>query len=117
MTLHTHPDVAAKQANADEIKEQIRAFLVSELFEYSIDPDAVYINGVNNMDARVVTFSKSISQEAWDRVYENDAPDYRASPHIGLFSVQYSFADEHRVAEPDLEMVYRLIGQLVADLG
>ncbi|MCD5982577.1 MULTISPECIES: hypothetical protein [Pseudomonas] len=116
MNTQNHPNVIAKQNNAEEIKEMIRAFLVNELAEWSVDPEKLYINAINNQEERLVIFSKSISQEAWDCVYENDA-GFVLSPSVGLFSEAYSFADEHRVAEPDLETVYRLIEQLVADLG
>lgn len=117
MTVQTRPDVLAKQANAEEIKQQIHAFLSARLSEWSVDPDTVYITGVNNLEERVVIFSQTISQEAWDRVYENDAPVYIDSPTSGLFSVQYSFADEHRVAGPDAIQLGELMGQVVRDLG
>ncbi|EPM43998.1 hypothetical protein [Pseudomonas syringae] len=116
MNDYTNPNVIAKQQNATEIKEKIRAFLVSELSEWSIDPDKVYINGVNNPQDRLVIFSASLAEDAWNHVYENDAPTYHAQV-AGLFSVAYSYADEHRLAAPDLEKVGELIGQLVSDLG
>ncbi|KPX22288.1 hypothetical protein ALQ08_101201 [Pseudomonas syringae pv. delphinii] len=116
MNDYTNPSVIAKQHNATEIKEKIRAFLVSELSEWSIDPDKVYINGVNNPQDRLVIFSASLAEDAWNHVYENDAPAYSAQV-AGLFTVAYSYADEHRLAAPDLAKVGELIGQLVSDLG
>lgn len=116
MNDHATPSAIAKQENAAEIKEKIQAFLVSELSEWSIDPDQVYINAVNDPEEGIVIFSASLAEDAWNRVYENDAPSY--SPRTaGLFTVAYSYADEHRLAAPDLAKISEVIGQLVRDLG
>ncbi|KUG42817.1 hypothetical protein AL053_15050 [Pseudomonas savastanoi pv. fraxini] len=114
--MNTPVNPAAFAAKHATIEEKIRAFLVSELAEWSINPDNVYINGVNNPEERLVISSSSLTAEATNRVFEKDAPSY--SPRkAGLFSVAYSYADEHRLAAPDLAKVGEVIGQLVNDLG
>ncbi|KAA8695742.1 Uncharacterized protein ALO80_00312 [Pseudomonas caricapapayae] len=102
--------------NTATVEEKIRAFLISELSEWSINPDDVYINGVNNPEERLVISSASLTAEAVNRVFEKDAPAY-SSHAAGLFTVAYSYADEHRLAAPDLAKVGEVIGQLVNDLG
>ncbi|WP_122671230.1 hypothetical protein [Pseudomonas viridiflava] len=118
MTTQHNPNVLAKQGNAEDIKAQIREFLVGQLSEWGIDPDEAFINGMGtSVGERMVIFSRSISEDAWHRIYENDQVEYADGPDSGLFSVQYSFADEHRIAEPSLDKVAELINQLVADFG
>ncbi|RML62330.1 hypothetical protein APX70_04155, partial [Pseudomonas syringae pv. maculicola] len=46
--MNTPVNPAVFSAENATTKEKIRAFLVSELAEWSIDPDNVYINGVND---------------------------------------------------------------------
>ncbi|MCJ2372749.1 hypothetical protein [Pseudomonas sp. RGM 3321] len=114
--MNTPVNPAAFAAENATVEEKIRAFLVSELAEWSINPDNVYINGVNDPEERVVISSNSLTAEATNRVFEKDAPSY-APRTAGLFTVAYSYADEHRLAAPDLAKVGEVIGQLVNDLG
>ncbi|EGH98113.1 MULTISPECIES: hypothetical protein [Pseudomonas syringae group] len=114
--MNTPVNPAVFAAENATTKEKIRAFLVSELAEWSIDPDNVYINGVNDPEERMVIGSNSLTAEAINRVFEKDAPSY-STRTAGLFTVAYSYADEHRLAAPDLAKVGEVIGQLVNDLG
>ncbi|KTB58636.1 hypothetical protein ACTACG_00810 [Pseudomonas syringae] len=114
--MNTPVNPAAFAAETASVEEKIRAFLISELAEWSIDPDNVYINGVNDPEERVVIGSVSLTAEASTRVFEKDAPSY-STRTAGLFTVAYSYADEHRLAAPDLAKIGEVIGQLVRDLG
>ncbi|MEQ4336879.1 hypothetical protein ABNM62_00045 [Pseudomonas syringae] len=114
--MNTQVNPAALAADNATVQEKIRAFLVSELAEWSINPDEVYINGVNDPEERIVIGSTSLTAEAANRVFEKDAPAY-STRTAGLFTVAYSYADEHRLAAPDLAKVGEVIGQLVRDLG
>ncbi|WP_457792423.1 hypothetical protein [Pseudomonas syringae] len=114
--MNTPVNPAVFAAENATTKEKIRAFLVSELAEWSIDPDNVYINGVNDPEERMVIDSNSLTAEAINRVFEKNAPSY-STRTAGLFTVAYSYADEHRLAAPDLAKVGEVIGQLVNDLG
>ncbi|RMO91981.1 hypothetical protein ALQ33_02711 [Pseudomonas syringae pv. philadelphi] len=116
MNAPVNPAALAIQNDTATLEEKIRAFLVSELAEWSIDPDNVYINGVNDPAEGVVISSASLTAEASTRIFEKDAPSY-STRTAGLFTVAYSYADEHRLAEPDLAKVGEVIGQLVRDLG
>ncbi|RMO81308.1 hypothetical protein ALQ36_103420 [Pseudomonas syringae pv. primulae] len=64
----------------------------------------------------MVIGSNSLTAEAINRIFEKDAPSY-STRTAGLFTVAYSYADEHRLAAPDLAKVGEVIGQLVNDLG
>lgn len=116
MTPYHNPSVIAEQTNTEQLKEQIRSFLISELSTWSIDPDRVFLNSINNPEERLVIASASLSEEAWHRVYEKNAPFYSAET-AGLFTVPYSFADEHRLPSPSLVRIGMVIGELIYNQG
>lgn len=116
MNAPLNPNVLAVQANAAATKESIRAYLISELAEWSIDPDQVYINSVTDPVEQLVIGSTSLTTEAWHRVYENSIPNY-STQTAGLFTVAYSYANEHRLPAPDLLKVGQIIAALVQKLG
>lgn len=68
--MNTQVNPAALAADNATVQEKIRAFLVSELAEWSINPDEVYINGVNDPEERIVIGSTSLTAEAANRVFE-----------------------------------------------
>ena len=109
------PAALATQYSDEELKQILRQDLINELGPWQLDPDKTYINGVNNLDERLVTYSASVLEEAFQRVRENDAPSdpFNPVPQIGLFSVPYSFADEHRINPPDMSKILHVMGTLV----
>lgn len=116
MNAPLNPNVLAKQAHAAAIKDEIRTVLTSELAEWSIDPESVYINGVTNNVEKLVIYSKSLTGVAWNCVYENVTLS-SSSETSALFSVAYSYADEHRVNAPTMAKVAEVVNALVEKLG
>lgn len=102
--------------NTEIIREKARSSLNAALESWNLNADAVYINGVNNLTERLVISSRSLTEEAVQRILEKDEPSYsfRAT---GLFSAAYSFADEHRVNGPDAETLSGIVTKLVRTLG
>ncbi|MDY7568183.1 hypothetical protein QN400_00410 [Pseudomonas sp. RTC3] len=98
------------------IREKARNLLNAALENWNLNPDAVYFNGVNNMTERLVIASISLTEEAVDKTLEKDLPTY-SYVNGGLFSVAYSFADEHRVEGPDAETLSRIITEIVHTLA
>ena len=113
MTDSQNPNAVSKQQNSVAIREKIRVFLASEL---AVDPDKVYINGVNNNEEKLVIYSESLSLLAWNRVYEND-PLGAAGDTSGVFGVPYSYADEHRLSAPTWAQIAQAVNTLVEQLG
>jgi hypothetical protein len=111
-----NPNVLAKQGQSAAIKHEIRAVLTNELAEWSIDPDKVYINGVTDPVEKLVIYCRSLSDAAWECVYENIAFNF-STETSGLFNVAYSYADEHRVSTPAMAKVAQVINALVQKLG
>jgi hypothetical protein len=97
-------------------RDKVRSLLNEALAPWNLDANTVYINGVNNLTERMVISSASLTEEAVQRILEKDEPTYsfRAA---GLFSVAYSFADEHGVEGPDAEMLSDIVAELVRTLG
>jgi hypothetical protein len=98
------------------IREKARNLLNAALENWNLNPDAVYLNGVNNMTERLVIGSVSLTEEAVEKTLEKNLPSYSYA-NAGLFSVAYSFADEHRVEGPDAETLNRIITHVIHTLG
>jgi hypothetical protein len=98
------------------IREKARNLLNAALENWNLNPDAVYLNGVNNMTERLVIGSVSLTEEAVEKTLEKNLPSYSYA-NAGLFSMAYSFADEHRVEGPDAETLNRIITQVIHTLG
>jgi hypothetical protein len=98
------------------IREKARNLLNAALENWNLNPDAVYLNGVNNMTERLVLSSLSLTEEAVQRTLEKDLPAY-SYINEALFSVAYSFADEHRVEGPDAETLKRIITDIIHTLS
>jgi hypothetical protein len=116
MTDPRNPNAMSKQQNRLAIIDKIRAALTSELAEWSIDPDKVYVNGVNNEKEKLVIYCRPLTTLAWEHVYEND-PMSESSENWDLFSVAYSYADEHRVNGPTMVQIAKAVNALVEELG
>ncbi|MFP3517423.1 hypothetical protein SB766_14625 [Pseudomonas sp. SIMBA_077] len=91
----------------DILRDRIRTELKTALVTLDLDPDSVYVNGVNNVDERLVTHSLSLTEEALDkRLHRDEYPngvDYSGLTHIALFTKAYTFEDEHRITALTLE--------------
>lgn len=113
------PAAVAIQYSDDELKQVLRQDLINELAPWALDPDTTYINGVNNLNENLVIYSASIAEEAFLRVRENNPPEdpSNPAPTVGLFSVKYSFADEHRINPPDMSKILHIMVTLVRLYG
>lgn len=109
----THPAVPPHQEGWEALRVRVRPLLTEAT---NLNPDNVYLNGVNNMTERLVIGSSSLTEEAVRRILEKDVPSYSYA-NAGLFSVAYSFADEHRVEGPDAETLSRIITDVIHTLG
>ncbi len=116
MSDSRNPNAIYKQQNRLAIIQKIRAALTSELAEWSIDPDSVHVVAVNDNKDKLVIYSRSLTSLAWEHVYEN-VTFYGSSETTDLFSVAYSYQDEHRVNGPTLEKVAEVVNVLVEQLG
>jgi hypothetical protein len=116
MNAPLNPNAISKQENRIAIIDKIRAVLTSELAEWSIDPDKVYLNGVNNNQEKLVIDSRSLTTVAWECVYENVTLS-DSSETSGLFTVPYSYADEHRIHAPARAQLAKVVNALVEQLG
>lgn len=91
----------------DILRDRIRTELKTALATLGLDPDSVYVNGVNNLEERLVTHSLSLTEEALDkRLHRDEYPsgvDYSGLTHIALFNKAYTFEDEHRITSLTLE--------------
>lgn len=104
---------ATQQQGWEELAVTVRPLLNDAL---GLNPDAVFLNGVNDQTERLVTFSASLTDEAVQRILDKDEPTY-SFVNAGLFSAPYSFADEHRVEGPDAEALTEIVANLVRTLG
>ncbi|KQB53102.1 hypothetical protein AQS70_02665 [Pseudomonas endophytica] len=88
------------------LRERIRAQLKTDLSPLGLDPDSVYINGVNNLEERMVIDSSSLTEDALDRrLHNSEYPNgvTYSSATAGIFSKAYTFEDEHRITSLTLE--------------
>ena len=85
----------------DILRDKIRKLLKNDLASLGLDPDSVYLNGVNNLEERLVIDSRSLTEEALDkRLHRNEYPNgvsYIEISTAGFFSKPYSFDEAHRV--------------------
>jgi hypothetical protein len=116
MTTEIEPSVPAHQQGWEAMRVTVRPLLRTALEAWNLDPDTVYINGVNDLTERLVIVSNSLTEGAVQHILEKDEPSYSFRT-AGLFSVAYSFADEHRVDGPDAETLSGIIANLVRTLG
>jgi hypothetical protein len=102
---------------AERVRPALKAALAQHGLNPDLDPDRVYVNGVNTLEERLVIYSQSLTNETVQMLLEQHPPSPWTSDHIGLFFVAYSFEDEHRV--PDCtplqvgEVVARVYQQLI----
>ncbi|MGV8919815.1 MAG: hypothetical protein ACOH2R_18760 [Pseudomonas sp.] len=99
----------------NDLRDTVRPALINELATWNIDPDAVYINGI--APDGVVIYCQSLTNEAVHHILHQNEPDYSSTEHMGLFSVAYSFADEHRVDGPDFVKIGHVMRTLVRAYG
>lgn len=109
-----NPAVPPHQEGWNELAKTVRPLLSAALA--GINPDEVFFNGVNNLTERLVIHSASLTNEAVQRILEKDEPTYTFITG-GVFSVAYSFADEHRVSGLDPENLTEVMTHLVRTLG
>ncbi|MDB5983550.1 MAG: hypothetical protein JWQ69_4565 [Pseudomonas sp.] len=116
MNIAINPSAVAHQEGWEALRAKVRPLLRTALQAWNLDPDTVYLNGVNDPSDRLVISANSLTDEAVQRILEKDEPSY-AFATAGLFSVAYSFADEHRVKGPDVHSLSRIVTELVRTLG
>ncbi|WP_263262686.1 hypothetical protein [Pseudomonas sp. RIT-PI-S] len=89
----------------EQLAERVYAELLAAMAEHGLspdlNPDQVYLNGVNNLEERLVIYSESLTYATTRRILEQDPPSPVDSDTdtLGVFFVAYSFADEHRVPD------------------
>ncbi|MEA9978052.1 MULTISPECIES: hypothetical protein [unclassified Pseudomonas] len=105
---------AGHQEDWNNIANTVRPLLSDALS--GLNPDEVFINGVNNLTERLVISSTSITNAAVQCILDKEEPAY-SFVNAGLFSVAYSFADEHRMEGPDASALSEIISNLVRTLG
>ncbi|MFJ3486444.1 hypothetical protein ACIPL1_24035 [Pseudomonas sp. NPDC090202] len=94
-------DTSAKlvdQSGRAAIREAVLPLLTRELQDWNIDPDAVYLNALDNLESRVVISSESLTDLTVQLILDNEEIDFITDwEGRGLFTRPWSFADEHRV--------------------
>ncbi|WP_225775248.1 hypothetical protein [Pseudomonas sp. Marseille-Q5115] len=100
----------------DELAARVRTELETVLAEQGLNnlpaPDRIYLNGVNNLEERLVIYSQTLTEETTRRIQEQDPPSAWVSDTFGVFFVAYSFEDEHRI--PDVSGL--LMGEIVGEV-
>ncbi|WP_297832069.1 hypothetical protein [Pseudomonas sp.] len=114
MSKVINPAVASHQEGWENLANTVRPLLSAALS--GMNPDEVFINGVNNLTERLVIDSTSLTNATVQCILDKEEPTY-SFVNAGLFSVAYSFADEHRVSGPDAEALSEIITNLVRTLG
>jgi hypothetical protein len=114
MNIAINPSAVAHQEGWEALRVKVRPLLAAAL--YNLNPDKVYLNGVNNRTERLVIDSTSLTEETVRRILEKDEPSYSFA-NAGLFSVPHSFSDEHRVEGPDADTLSNIVAELVRTLG
>lgn len=91
------------QQGFDELSTRVHAELLAILPDYGIspelDPDDLYLNGVNNLEERLVIYSENLTYATTRQILEQDPPSHYGGDTLGVFFVPYSFEDEHRVPD------------------
>lgn len=116
MNTAINSSALAHQEGWEALRNNVRPLLRTALEAWNLNPDAVYINGVNNLTERLVISSTSLTEEAVQRILDKDEPSY-SFVAAGLFSAAYSFAGEHRVEGPDADTLSEIVAELIRTLG
>jgi hypothetical protein len=94
-------NMSSNQPGFDELAARVREALLAMLPDYGVSPDLspddLYLNGVNNLEERLVIYSESLTYATTRQILEQDPPSPYAGNTLGVFFVPHSFEDEHRV--------------------
>lgn len=94
------------------VREELAETFAQHGLDPALDPDHLYINGVNNLEERLVISSQSLTSETTLRILDQDPPSDWSDETAGIFRVPYSFEDEHRVPDMTVLAASRLIEEV-----
>lgn len=113
-------DNGARQGT-DELAARVRAELETVMAERGLNglpaPDRIYLNGVNNLEERLVIYSRTLTEETTRRIQEQDPPSPWVSDTFGVFFVAYSFEHEHRIPEASGLLMGEIVGEVYQRLA
>lgn len=83
-------------------EDRVRAILHAKLSGRGINVDQVYINGVNNLQERLVIHSASLVTAFLMSLQDRTVPNFGGA-HTGIFSQAYTFDDAYRFQGVSIE--------------
>lgn len=101
---------------SEELRDKVRAKLVEALSPWVMDPDKVYVNGINNPEEQLVIESDSVTYLTYNYVREGVDVVISEEPVWGFFSAAWSFAPEHRVQGPDAKSFEAILNEIIKAL-